>query len=129
MNVQALHDAIAAVCPIDGVSGDGTIWFQPSATDAQKAAAQAVFTNWVDPPSLTTVTFLEFMALFTTAEQTAIVNSTDAQVKLFTLKAEGAGAFYLEDVPVKAGLDYLVSVGVLTSERETAILANQPPPA
>ena len=43
-----LHSAIAAVCPIDGVSigrkNDKSTWridFRPEATDAQKAAARA----------------------------------------------------------------------------------------
>jgi hypothetical protein len=47
-NLQALHAAIAATAPIDGVSGDGTIWFQAGATAAQKTAAQNVVTTFVD---------------------------------------------------------------------------------
>lgn len=41
-----LHMAIAAVCPIDGVDGDGTIWFRPEATEQQKSAAQAIAAGW-----------------------------------------------------------------------------------
>jgi hypothetical protein len=48
-NLQALHAAVAATAPIDGVSGDGTIWFQAGATPAQKAAAQAAAAAFVDP--------------------------------------------------------------------------------
>jgi hypothetical protein len=48
-NLQAFHAAIAAVAPIDGVSGDGkTIWFQESATEAEKAAAHAAAAAFVD---------------------------------------------------------------------------------
>lgn len=46
MDVQQLHTAVAAVCPIDGVSvgrwNDKATWrikFAPDATDAQRAAA------------------------------------------------------------------------------------------
>ncbi len=55
-----LHNAVAAVCPIVGVQADikdRTTWiidFDPSATDAQKAAAQAALTAFnpgvVDAP-------------------------------------------------------------------------------
>lgn len=44
-----IHDAVNAVCPIDGISfanpSDKTSWrvdFKPEATDEQKAAAQSV---------------------------------------------------------------------------------------
>jgi hypothetical protein len=48
-NLQAFHEAIAAVAPIDGVSGDGkTIWFQESATEAEIAAAHAAAAAFVD---------------------------------------------------------------------------------
>lgn len=39
--LTALHNAIAAVCPIDGVDMDRVICFRPEATDAQRAAGQA----------------------------------------------------------------------------------------
>jgi hypothetical protein len=48
-NLQAFDAAIRAVAPIDGVSADGkTIWFQESATEAQKAAAHAAAAAFVD---------------------------------------------------------------------------------
>ena len=49
MNLEKLHNAIAAICPIDGVSigiqDDKTTWridFKDEATADEKAAAQAV---------------------------------------------------------------------------------------
>jgi hypothetical protein len=66
------------------------------------------------------------MGLFTGSDQAAIINSTDTQVKLFILQAAGSSYINLADQTVKQGFDYLVSVGVLTASRETAILANQP---
>lgn len=54
-----LHDAIAAVCPIDGVSmgddGDRSTWrvsFADAATDAQRSAAAAVLASF-DPTAPT----------------------------------------------------------------------------
>lgn len=47
--ITKLHNQIAAVCPIDGVSvgrkNDRATWridFRPEATDAQRAAAEAI---------------------------------------------------------------------------------------
>lgn len=45
-NLAGLDAAVRAVCPIDGVSGDGEIFFQAIATDAQKSAAQAVVASF-----------------------------------------------------------------------------------
>lgn len=78
------------------------------------------------PPPPVTVTFREFMALFTPAEQAAIVNSADTQVKIFLLQAS-AGVITLSDPVVKTDLDYLVSLGLITADREAAILSNQSP--
>ena len=50
MDVFSLDKAIREVCPIVGVSGDGRIDFLPEATPEQRAEAQAIFDNWVDPP-------------------------------------------------------------------------------
>lgn len=47
--LAALDAAIRATCPIDGVSGDGTIWFSPGATPAQQTAARAALTAFVAP--------------------------------------------------------------------------------
>jgi selenocysteine lyase/cysteine desulfurase len=47
-NLQSFHKAIAAVAPIDGVSGDKEIWFKPEATEEQRLAAQAIADSWVD---------------------------------------------------------------------------------
>jgi hypothetical protein len=52
-NLQSFHKAIAAVAPIDGVSGDKEIWFKPEATEEQKLAAQAIADSWVDGDEFT----------------------------------------------------------------------------
>lgn len=85
-------------------------------------AAQAARFN--PPPR---ITFLEFLALFTPAEQLAIASSSDANLKIWLLKATGTGQIDLTDPITKQGLDYLISISLLTSGRETAILAGTPP--
>lgn len=42
MELWELDQAIKAVCPIDGVRGDKTIFFHQEATVSQRAAAQAI---------------------------------------------------------------------------------------
>ncbi len=78
----------------------------------------------IPPPSLT---FLQFMALFAPSEQAAIVASADPQVRLFTLMAAGAGALQLNNSEVVAGVNYLVTAGILTSARASAVLAGSAP--
>ncbi len=73
MNVTALHDALAAVCPIAGVSGpilppspwttypaaDGLQWridFDASATAAQQQAGIAALAAYANTPPVPTVT-------------------------------------------------------------------------
>jgi hypothetical protein len=54
MDLVSMTRLLSAVCPIDGVSADGTIWFSPGATDQQKAAAQTAYTaniNGLDVPA------------------------------------------------------------------------------
>lgn len=45
-----LTEAIGQICPIDGVSMDGTIWYKPEATEAEKIAAQELFETFVESP-------------------------------------------------------------------------------
>ena len=42
-----VHNAIAAVAPIHGISTDGRIDFKPEATQEQKDAALSVLATWV----------------------------------------------------------------------------------
>lgn len=71
--------------------------------------------------------FLQFMALFASAEEAAIVASADPQIKLFALMAAGAGALQLNNPEVAAGVNYLVGAGILTSARASAVLAGAAP--
>jgi hypothetical protein len=78
-----------------------------------------------------TLSFSQFMGLFTQAEQLAIAGSTDPQVKLFVIMATGQGAtgIQLGNVQVMAGVDYLTttSPAILTTAEATRILAGTPP--
>jgi len=109
----------------------------PSGVDCSNPAAQigwtyanGVFTPATPPVvyATTGLTFLQFMALFSAAEQAAIVGSADPQVKLFTLMASGAGSIDLSNPEVVAGVTYLGAQGLIASGRAATILAGAPHP-
>ena len=81
------------------------------------------------PPPPVVLTYLQFRALFTSAENSAIMAAAVQTPALldWLLQAAGAQQIALADPIVKTGLDLLVSAGLITSDRETAILANQVP--
>lgn len=93
------------------------------------------------PPPLTpppvVYQFLDFMALFTSAEQTAIFASSDTQTKMFITMAAAAGGLQLSNPAVVAGVTYLSQPptatppgpGLITAARATAILAGEAPPS
>ena len=70
------------------------------------------------------LTTLEFLELFTDAEQVAVVSATMASpvVKLWYDKMLAAMNITLSDPRAEAGLDALVAVGLLTAERKAAIV-------
>ena len=130
--LMTLHNQIVAVAPISSISigdlADKTTWrvdYLPGATDAQKAAAQAVIAaanpaTIFLPPRVWTP--FQFFQKFTDAESTAVLTSTDATVKKFVMSMQLYQSVYPDDPSCKAALDYLVSLGILTADRETAIL-------
>lgn len=81
-------------------------------------------------PVLATLTPLSFMALFTSSEQSSVYAAAITTPSLLAFLFETAGADYisLSDPRIAAGLSALVAAGLLTSGRETAILAGQPAP-
>ena len=50
MKIHLLTQKINSICPIEGLTDDGTIWFANGATDEQKNQAWEIYDSWVDPP-------------------------------------------------------------------------------
>lgn len=71
------------------------------------------------------LSFLQFLNLFTPAEQTALVNSTDTQTKLFLLMAAGSGQILLNDSAIVQGVNHIASIGIIAQSRISQILAGQ----
>ena len=124
-NLQQFHAAIAAVCPIVGVSADGTIFFDPSATPPQKAAAQSAAASYTDvPPQLMTIdlalgrmTDAEYAALFTFAQTHPNLHRILQYIK----------SIDLTQANVQAAITALVTAGVLTSARAAVVFVAPPP--
>jgi hypothetical protein len=109
--------------------GDGSQIIVSSTAEVGWTVSGGVFVANATTTSFQTtgLTFLQFMALFSSAEQAAIVTSTDAQVKLFLLMATGAGALDLGNPEVVSGVDYLASLNLIAAARVATILSGAPP--
>lgn len=70
--------------------------------------------------------FVQFMKLFTVAEETAFVNSTQTKVKLFLMRVVSMQYINLESSEIIDGLSYLVQYGIITEHRKQEILSNKP---
>lgn len=86
-------------------------------------ATAKTFTAPPAKPAPSIIPVLTFVKRFTAAEYQAIRVSTDPQVALFMLELQFApsGLIDLRNTDVVNGLAYLVSVGILTADRQTTI--------
>lgn len=84
---------------------------------------------WVAPPPapLPPISSLDFINLFTLAEQLAAYGSDDAAVKLTIGQTQAAGVIHLDDPRVADGLDLLAAAHVIAPARIAEILAALPP--
>lgn len=74
-----------------------------------------------------TISWLDFVALFTPAEFGAIAVSTNPTVAAFRLLASGLGGdLNFADPRVEQGVDALIAAGVVVADRRAAILSRTP---
>ena len=81
------------------------------------------------PPPVTVVSSLQFRQLFTDAERIAITQSgqTNAQIRAFMDDESAAGTVHLGDPEVTAGLGACVTLGLITPDRASQVIAGKPP--
>lgn len=81
--------------------------------------------TFATPPSAPRFVPLDFLNLFTEAEQLAVVQAglANAAVKLWYDKALAATFITRDDPQVEGGLQALVDAGLLTEQRKAAVLA------
>lgn len=152
MNVMRPILANAQNTQVSFADRNGTVWSMPWNPVANAPAdpggyvatylfAPALAANsmtvpdaYVAPPTPSpSLTFLQFMALFTSAEQEAIFASSDTQTKIFIQQASSVGAtggISLANAEVVAGVNYLAetpSPALIASSRVAQILAGEIP--
>lgn len=119
---DAFHPSIAETCTACGAEVEPG-WVQSGAGFVAPDAAA--------PVSRTRFSFLEFMDLFTEAEQLAIAGAamTNVATKLWYDRAVGAQFIDLTDASLTVGLEAIVAAGLLTSTRRNRVLKGLPPAA
>lgn len=114
------------------IKGDGTIqtWtptpWKPRPAPSKLDKMRVGIIAKIDAEKLRKVwpTKAEFWAEFTDAEKLAIMNSTIEPIRLLDRELlVWPGEVWSDDERVQAGLNGLVAVGILSSERKAAILA------
>jgi hypothetical protein len=124
-NIQQFHAAIAAVCPIVGVAADGTIFYDPTATPTQRAAAAAAAQAYTDVPPqlmdigqvLSRLTDGEYTALFTFAQTHPALHRVLQYIKQIDLTQSN----------VQTLIQALVTANVLTQARANVVFVAPPP--
>ncbi len=132
MDIGALNNGIAAVCPIVGVSvgdpSDKATWridYGPSATDAQKQAAQAVVAAFdASKPVAIPPTPRQWLERLSPATQLALETAalSNAQVSLWLRKATGNPVIDLTLQETKDGVAAMVAAGLLTAADQVTLL-------
>ena len=124
-----LHDAVANVCPIDGVRQyvDNTyeVMFRDEATPEQRTAAQHIVDNWVDPPERRLVWALDFLDRFSEATQLSVVAAaqTNPAIRLWYDRLLANGSVDLNNPRLIAGLNAMRDAGLMTQAEIDAALA------
>src|SRR5262249_2007044 len=109
--------------------GDGSLIVASDAAEVGWAYANGEFTPVAPLATNETsgLTFLQFMALFTSIEQVGIANTTDTQARLFVMMATGAGSIDLTNPEVVGGVNYLASINLISPSRVATILSGAQP--
>lgn len=125
--LDALDQAIKAVCPIDGISVSDRkvtkIDFRPEASAEQRAAAQAVVDAWDwDAPSPISLYPYELMKLLRPEQLLAIMTSMDPVIIILRTQLQTiVSPIPMNGEEMQQGMMYLASQGILTVEEVTKL--------
>lgn len=124
-----LHEAIAKICPIDGIAKlSGSFYeiaFRDEATPEQRAAAQHIVDSWVEPPERRLVWALDFLDRFPEATQLTVVAAaqTNSAIRLWYDRLLANGSVDLDNPRLIAGLNAMRDAGLMTQEMIDKALA------
>ena len=127
--LDQLHELVARVCPIRGLSqfddGHIEINFADEATPDQQAEAQHLVANWTPPREKRLIWSLDFMDRFPETVQLAIVTAAQSnpEVRLWYDRLLAAGSVDLNNQRLIAGLYAMKALGLLTQEQIDAALS------
>jgi hypothetical protein len=88
---------------------------QPTAEELRAVVLPEIVRTWAP---------LDFFERLADAEKAAVVSSDDTQVRIIRLMFGAATLLHSDDPRFLAGLNHLVSLGILTAERKVALLAS-----
>lgn len=104
--------------PVLGSSAGNNLVYVWNATTKSVTTGPNTAPNWIPTYS--------FILLFTPAEHAAIQASTDAKVTQFMMAVSVTPQINLNDPIVINGINYLVSISLLTQPNANLILSGQP---
>ena len=97
-----------------------------SAPPASNSVWNATSKTFVNNVANATLSRLAFLSLFTQPIRTAIRTSSDVIVQDFLFLLEMSTDIQLNNPVLAQGVDYLVSIGLLTQAQANSVLAGQP---
>lgn len=129
---QVLNGTVVNIVLADPATfapGDGSQIVASDTAQIGDTYAGGVFTHHAAAVVYQTsgLSFLQFLALFTPAEQLAVAGSSDPRVGLFMDEATGATAIDLTDARVIAGVNFLASLNLIAASRVATILSGAAP--
>jgi hypothetical protein len=120
---------IVGVLPFAPPAGQVSVGSPAFSIDDQCNVTQTSETADAPPPPPLTVSPSQFLALLTPEEQLAITTAaqTNPQLDLFITKLGASDKITLSNDSVRDGLDFLVSLNLITQDRIDQIISDNPP--
>lgn len=118
------NNATGEVTITDGNGYDMAQWTVVTATMPTDMAARAyVLTGGAYVAQHVTLSAFAYLRLFTQAELAAAIGSTDPRMRVAVALTLASPEINLGNSDVQAGIDLMVTLGILTSSRAAAIKA------
>lgn len=122
------NNATGEVTITDGSGYDMTLWTVVTVTMPADMASRAyVLTAGTYIPQDPTIPVFEYLRLFTQAELAAAMGSVDPRMLVSVALTLASPTISLSNSDVQAGIDLMVTLGMLTAPRAAAVKAGTAP--